>query len=291
MIIFLLAFCFLQNGMPAQSPPDDLPELGTFLKGVRAHLRSDRLLQSQYTFNYKETEIQLDKKLNPDKTEVNEYEVYPSLEEGLTYTRHISKNGIPLSREEIEKQDRKYDKKLRERKRDLEKESIDERTSRLAREAEEKRKEDAIIDELYNLYDVSMAGRSIVEGYSAILLEFRPRSDYKPSAREAKIAAKLAGRAWFCEEDYELMRVEVELIDTLSFGMGILARLNKGAKVMYQRRRINSEVWLPAEFHFTGTARVLLFKGLRIKNDVEFSNYKKFTVDSHIRYGAIKNPE
>jgi len=94
---------------------------------------------------------------------VNEYEVYPSLEEGFTYLRHISKNGKSLSPEEIKKQDRKHDKKLNERTQEMEREGADERSRRLAREAEEKRKEDAITDELFQLYDISMTGRDFIE--------------------------------------------------------------------------------------------------------------------------------
>jgi hypothetical protein len=290
MMTILLVFCILQGIQAAQESVKELPEFDTFLQGVRAHLRSDRLLQSQYTFNLKQTEIQLDKKGNLKKTEVDEYEVYPSLDEEFTYTRHISKDGRPLSPREIEKQDREQDKKLRERERKLKKEGIDERTHRLQKESEEQRKEDETINEIFHLYDLSMVGREMIDGYSAILLAFQPRPRYKASTREAKMLAKLAGRAWFCEEDRQLMRVEVELIDNMSFGMGILARLNKGTKAVLLRRRINNEIWLPAEAHFSGTARLLLLKGIRINTISEFSGYKKFTIETSIKYRIGKDP-
>lgn len=289
MIRMFLAFCLLQGSSAAQGSAQNLPDLDAFLRSVRAHLRSDRLLQSQYTFNLKETEIQLDKQGNTKETHVDKYEVYPSLEEDLTYLRLISKDGKPLSPEEIEKQDRKADRKFRERERELQKAGIDERAQRLAKEAEEKRKEDVVIDELFHLYDISMVRRDTIEGHAAILLEFRPRPRYKPSTREGKILAKLAGRAWFCEEDQQLIQIEVELIDNLSFGLGLLARLNKGATGVLLRRRVNNEIWLPAEARFSGTARLLVLKGIRIKAISEFSNYKKFSVDTSIRY-RLGNP-
>jgi hypothetical protein len=285
MIRILAVFFILQNGLAAQKPSQNLPELDSFLKNVRMHLRSDRLLQSQYAFKLKETEIQLDKKGDTKKIEVNEYEVYPSLEEDFTYLRHISKNGKSLSAEEIDKQDRKQDKKVNERAQELEREGTDERARRLAKETEEKRKEDAIIDELFQLYDMEMIGRDFIDGTSAILLQFKPRKDYKPKSGEAKILAKLSGRAWFCEEDYEMIRIEVELIEDLKFGLGVLARLNKGAKGVLSRRRINGEIWLPAETSFSGNARLMLFKGMRIKTISEFSDYKKFTVGTSVKFG------
>ena len=122
------------------------------------------------------------------------------------------KDGQPLDPEKIEKQDRSHDKKLKKREEKLEKEGEDERTKRLRREAEEKRKENLIIDEIFRLYEISLIRRDLVDGHNAILLEFYPRPDFKPSSKEAKILSKLAGSAWFCEEDYQLIRSEVEFI-------------------------------------------------------------------------------
>lgn len=94
MMQILLAFCILQSSLSPQESAKALPELDAFLKEVRAHLRSDRLLRSQYTFNLKQTEILLDKKGNPKTTDVDEYEVYPSL----------TRSGCPKKRTSQERQ-------------------------------------------------------------------------------------------------------------------------------------------------------------------------------------------
>ncbi len=287
MLPFLFIFvAALQSGVAAEKSTKNLPELDAFLQGVRANLRSDRLLQSQYTYNMKQTKVHLDKEGNPKRYEVDEFEVFPSLDDEYTYVRQIVKDGKPLDPEKIKKQDRSHDKKLKKRAKDLEKEGDDERTRRLQKEAEEKRKEDLIIDELFRLYEISLVRRDFIDGYPAILLEFYPRPDFKPSSKEAKVLAKLAGNAWFCEEDHQLIRSEVEFIDNVSFGKGLLARLHKGTKALIQRRRINEEIWLPAKAHVTGSARILLFKKIRINTINEYSNYRKFDVNASIDYRA-----
>ena len=144
-IAIILAF-FLSDPAVAVSQ-DDLPDLDTFLRKILDNLRSDRLLQSRYTFNMKQSDIELDKEGNQKEVEVNEYEVYPFLDEEYTYRRHISKNGQPLSPEEIYKQDRKHDEKLQKRKKKLEKAGIDEYTQYLQKEQEERQREDQIINE------------------------------------------------------------------------------------------------------------------------------------------------
>jgi hypothetical protein len=281
----ILAFlCLIQAFPAAQDSAKPLPNLDEFLKGVRAHLHSDRLLLSQYTYTQKQTEHQFDKKGKLRKTIVRVFEVYPSLEEGFTYMRLISRDGKPLSSAELEKQDRAHDKKVREHARKLEREGTDEKTRRLAKEAEERRKEDKDIDELFQLYQISMVGRENLDGHSAIQLTFQPRTNYKPKTTEAKIMMKVAGKAWIGEEDYELLRLQFELIDTISIGLGMLIRLNKGTSATFQRRRVNNEIWLPAESRFAGSARILLVKGLRTESISEFSDYRKFSVSSTVTF-------
>jgi hypothetical protein len=82
------------------------------------------------------------------------------------------------------------------------------------------------------------------------------------------------------------VRVEIEAIDDLSIGLGLLARVHKGTTASYQRRKVNDEIWLPAEVSWTASARVLLLKTLRIRGTAEFSGYRKFTVDTSTTYAA-----
>ncbi|MBN2242329.1 MAG: hypothetical protein JW793_06525, partial [Acidobacteria bacterium] len=242
----------------------------------------------RYTFNMKESKFETDEQGNPGLVEENEYEIFPYLDEDLTYRRHISKNGRPLSPEEIEKQDREHEKKLEERKKDLEKSGIDEEADYLEREKIERLKEGRIIREIPRIYDIKMTGRETLEGRSTILLEFEPRPDYEPKSRETDILSKLAGRAWFCEQDYQVVQLEVEFVENLSLGLGLLARLHKGSKAVVRRRYVNGEVWLPAGIHFTGTARLFLLKKVRINTLIEYSNYRKFRVRTSHSFRAVE---
>jgi hypothetical protein len=80
------------------------------------------------------------------------------------------------------------------------------------------------------------------------------------------------------------VRVEIEALDDLSFGLGLLARIHKGTTATYQRRKVNDEVWLPAQVTWTASARVLLLRRLRLRGVAEFSGYRKFTVDTSTTY-------
>ena len=268
---------------PGKTADDALPELEPFLQEVKRHLRSDRLLRSQYTFKEKETVHELNKKGEIKKTTVKVYEVFPSLEEEMTYRRLISENGEPVSEKKLQKQDRKHQKKLEKRRKKLAREGQSEREKRLEKEAEEQDKEDKIIDEMFSLYDFSLEGRDSVEACRSVVVDFSPRRDFKTKSKEIKFLKKIKGRAWVCEEDHQLIRLEAEMIESASWGLGVFGKLYEGTHFSFQRRRINEEIWLPAELQFEGSGRVVFFK-FRVEGGSEYWDYKKFTVDSSITY-------
>jgi hypothetical protein len=270
--------------MAADSKP--LPEMNSFLQNVRDHLHSNRFIQSNYTYIEKSVFRQLDSDGKVKETETRVFEVYPSIEEQFTYRKLIAKNDKPLSAEEIKKNDSEFEKKRREWERKLEHEGAEERQRRESKKIEEKQKEEEAVDEALHLYDITMIGREQLEGIPVIALAFMPRSNFQPKTPGGKVLSKAQGKAWFAEEDQELVRIEAELIGNLSFGLGIVAKLDKGTRLVFQRRKINDEVWLPARSLFTGTGRILLLKGFRIDQETIFSDYKKFSVETVLKMGS-----
>jgi hypothetical protein len=259
----------------SQQPERPLPDVRTFLDEVRARLHSDEFLLDQYTFTERHTEHRLDGQGNVRKTYSAVYEVYPSPEPGHTYRRLISEDGRNLNAEELATQDRKQEE--REAKASAKTQQQDAKTQSTL-EQRRQEKEAAAVEELFRIYEIQLVRREELDGRDAVLVTFRPRPGVKTETRSGKVLQRVAGRAWIDEADRQLVRVEAELTDDLSFGFGILARLKKGATVSLTRKKINDEIWLPAEAHFIGQARILLVKGVRMDALSQYSDYKKFTV-------------
>jgi hypothetical protein len=257
-----------------------LPETDAFLSKVKENLRSDRLLLSDYTYNMQSNTRYLDKDGHINKTEIREYEVYPSIEEDMTYQRLIAENGIPISPGKIEEQDREYAKKAGARTRRLAKDSRSDKEERLAKEAKENEKERATIEDLFQLYKFELVSREMVGDHSAIVIKFTPKPQYQPRTKDGGLLKKFRGWALTSETDYQVIRVDAELIDDISIGLGLLARVHKGTRLSFIRQKINNEIWLPAEFHFIASARAFLFKRLRIESTTLFSDHKKYSVSS-----------
>src|SRR5881296_3917440 len=90
-----------------------------------------------------------------------------------------------------------------------------------------RRKEEEVIDEVFRLYQILMVGRENLSGRPAIVLEFKPRPGFLPKTNTGKILNRMEGRAWINEQDRQLVRVDARLIDTIAFGLGLVARFQK----------------------------------------------------------------
>ena len=259
-------------GDEAQAP---LPDLATFLGEVRERLHTDDYLLDQYTFLEKQTERQLDSDGGVKSVTSSLYEVYPSAEPGKTYRKLVERDGRRLTAEELAKEDEKQETKEAKRAASL---YANDPAKRASAESDRRLKETKTIEEIFRIFEFRIAGREEIHGRSAIVLTFEPRENVETSTRGGKILKKFTGKAWVDEKDRQLVKVEAELTDDLSFGFGILAKLRKGAHAEMLRRKVNDEIWLPAEARFVGHGRLFLVRGIHVDTVSHYSDYKKFSV-------------
>ena len=283
-LICWLAAGTLGWGQTAELPSQEsrpLPQLEALLEHVKRNLTGNRLLQSRYTFNRHETTQWIDPQGKVKKSSSKEWEVFPSVDPKLSYQRLIETDGKPVEASRIESQDRKHRKSV-ERRQQLTPERIE------AKYRKEEQKEQRQIEELFRLLRFRIVGRDAIEGVSTVVVSFEPRPGYRPTLKSVRPLRKMRGDAWICEDDYQLVKVEIELTEAVSLAWGVLARLHKGARLRFTRQRVNDEVWLPAESYFLASGRVLLVKKFRMENRNRYSNYRKFTVEDSVTY--VSNP-
>jgi hypothetical protein len=260
----------------AQDRP--LPDFNTFAAQVRKHLATDEERQSGYVYVERRTEQKVDSSGRPTSESVKTYEIYPGLPGQERYRRLIEENGRRVAADQLARQDR-------ERKEDVDDyvkaQASESQRQKAAREHEQARRRTiAAIDDLFRIYDIRMIRREPIDGHATIVATLDPRESVRPQTDDGKIMRNFKARAWISETDYELVRIEIEAIRDLSFGMGLLARVHKGTIATFERRKVNNEVWLPAKVTWTASGRVLLVRRLRLRGISEFSNYRKFTVDT-----------
>jgi hypothetical protein len=268
----------------AQERP--LPNQDTFAAEVKKHLATDEERQSGYMFIERRSEQKVDSSGRPTSESLKVFEVYPGLPGENRYRRLIEEDGRQAVPAKLAQQDRERQQNVESF---VKAQNSESQRQKAARENEKaRRRYSAAIDDLFRIYDIRMIRREAVDGHDAILATLSPKEGVRPLTDDGKIMRNFKARAWVSESDYELIRVEIEAIRDLSFGLGLLARVHEGTVATYERRKVNNEVWLPAKVTWTASGRLLLLRRLRLRGVSEFSGYKKFTVDTSTTYGTPK---
>ena len=133
----------------------------------------------------------------------------------------------------------------------------------------------SVVEDVAAMLDVKIDHRDTLDSRDAIVVTFKPKRDARPRTREGRLAREFAGEIWIDEQTREVVKVDAKAIDDLSFGFGVLGRLNEGATVTVRQQRIDANLWLPVSIRFNGEGRALLFRKLTINFAVDWFDYRR----------------
>jgi hypothetical protein len=242
-MLVLAAFGTGASTLADQDRP--LPTPDPFFAAVRANLaRSDR---EQYLFSYRERRSEVH--TNPFGRLGTEgsllYQVTPGSENGVYHRRLIERDGKPLGSEKSETVDRRG-----------------------------RSETNPAVDDVVTTLSFQIVRRETRGGRDFIVVHFTPKPGAKPKTRQGKMAKVFKGTVWVDESAREVARLEATAIDSLSYGLGVLARLNEGTRVTVHRQPIDS-VWLPTSIQLSGEGRALLFRRLDVDYFIEWLDYRR----------------
>jgi hypothetical protein len=202
--------------------------------------------------------------------------------DGQPYRRMLEREHKPLTAEQQRKQQEKFDAAVAR----LEKETPQEKQRRADDFEKSRRREREFLLEIPDAYDFRMEGDQTVDGQEVWVISGTPHPGYQGKSREGRALLKIPGRIWIEKAGYEWVRIEAETTATISFGL-FLARLNPGAKLVFEQSRVNQEVWLPKREFLSGSGRIGLLKRIAEDQEITWNNYKKFRVESKV---VVDNP-
>jgi hypothetical protein len=259
-------------GAPAQLTQDQIRDL--IRSAADKDIENDKK-QRNYTYIQREDERKLDGKGQVKSTESRTYEIMVLYEEPVR--KLVAKDERPLSDNDAKKEDENVQKIIEKRKN----ESEGDRRKRL--EKQDKDREDArkFVKEIADAYIFRYVGAENLEGRETLIIEADPRPGYEPQMKEAKFLPKFRFRAWIDQAEKQWVKLDIQCIDTVSVGLFLL-RVHKGSSIQIDQVRVNDEVWLPKHVSLELDARLALLKGLNISEDVTYSEYKKFRIDTKI---------
>jgi len=231
--------------------------------------------QRDYTYLEREVKHKLDGKGQTKSTETKTYEILEIY--GEPVERLTEENDKPLSEKEAAKEEEKIQKIIDKRKN----ESESQRKKRLAAEEKDREEGRQFVREIDDAYNFSLVGTELVGGREAWVIAAEPRPGFVPHMKYANFLPKFHGRVWIDKADVQLAKMEVECLDTVSWGL-FLARLHKGSHFMLEQTRVNDEVWLPRELAVQVDVRLALLKNFDVEAEQTFRDYKKFRTDTKI---------
>jgi hypothetical protein len=261
-----------------------LPSQEALFKAVLENLVRAERVDYQYAFRERRTDIHTNPfgRLGTDGITVSE--VYPSATASLTYRRVIERNGVPLTSRELMEQDREYQRRAAETLRRLAAEQPDARRRRQDEGERAAQRGQRRVADIVGALQFKVEGRTTHQGVPAIVITFAPRPNARPETRQGRIAQKFAGKAWIDEAAMEVMRLEAQAVDDISFGYGLIARLNEGAVATLTRRRVDEDIWLPTQLTIKGRGRAAVFRTLTLDFTADWFDYRRLDTTSLTPY-------
>lgn len=285
LLLLMSSFTVLAQ-QPATEDPTTLPPTNDPKEIIRRAMEMDEhdfALARNYTYQERRVMKTLDKHGKEKHQEIETYDW--TVLYGEPYSRLIQKDDNPLNAKDEQKEQEKVDRFIAKRKDESEKEQ----QKRLEKEEKERREERAFAKDVINAYDFSLAGEEQVDGRDVYMIDATPRKDFHPTQPHADMLPKLKGRVWVDKKDYGWTKIQVETIDTISWGL-FLVRIHKGSQITFEQTRVNDEIWLPGKMVVNGGARVALLMNANMEMESDYSSYKKFTTGTRLLPG-IKEVE
>lgn len=201
--------------------------------------------------------IYLDHDREPGK---NTVQVVVETAEGAV-TKTIKKDGQPLDAEQRQKDEARIQRF----------ESDPEvRAEKRRNSAQDDKKARALMQMLPDAFLWTRGG----ESDDAITLNFKPNPEFQPPTRDARVFAAMAGTLVVDRKAKRVRSVNGTLTRAVTFGWGLLGKLQKGGTFHVEHTEIAPGIWrvTRTQVHIQGHA--LIFKSINEQQDDETSHYK-----------------
>jgi hypothetical protein len=231
---------------PGARDPRPLPDPRPFFEAVRANLARSQDEQNQFAYKERRTDLDLNPFGHIGTGETRVIAVTPVEGGKAVMRRVIERDGKPVT----DSQPFRREVRMTERGR-------------------------SVVEDVAATLDVKIDHRAMLDGRYAIVLTFKAKRDANPRTREGRLARGFAGEIWIDELAKEVVKVDATAMDDLSFGYGMLARLNEGATVSVRRQPIDGDLWMPVSVRFDGEGRALLFRKLTVNFALDWFDYRR----------------
>jgi hypothetical protein len=240
-------------------------------RAVAADLRNWKTARD-YTFSERVDSRYMDSQGRLKSREVRSHDVL--LLDASPYRRLVARDDRPLLPADEKKEQEQFNRNVTARRQ----ETVVQRTLRVTEYARRPDWQREAWRELPEAFDFRFVAEENLDGHRLYVIEAVPRHGYEPGTRTGKILARLKAKLWVDRQDYRVVKVEADVMETISVGL-FLVRVAKGSHATLEQIPVNQGVWLPHRVHAILSARVGLVKMLRIDQEIIYSNFREVHAD------------
>jgi hypothetical protein len=247
---------------PSQPATQPFPDTQSLIARVADHQKDVEALFTQYTFTDKTTVYTLDKTGAIRNQHTDTYYITPTQYE--VFVLHISRDGKPVSEQNLQHQEKQIEKKLQA-------------YERKAQKNPGARPKDALMfADIIGKSQFIPLRWDVVDGAAVIVYSFEPKAaPLRHGTADDKIVSDLKGTMWINPEAAEVARIEFTSVSPMGLNFMVNVKSFQG---VVDQRKVNGEVWFPSRQDFVAQGRELI-KGFRIRQVSEYSDYLKASTD------------
>ena len=270
-IVALLGWLAAVPRTDAQSEQSaELPPRAAFLAEVREVLARSRGLWHHYTYTERRTELHLNPFGRMGTGDTIVIEGRPAANPQLNYRKVIERNGVPVPKHELDRQDAEYRARVARIQRDTGTDSAERREQD---ELLAQRRSKMMLDDVVNTLQFELERREYHNGRPMIVVSFTPKPDARPTTREGRMAKVFEGSFLIDEAAREVTDVHAVAKDDVSFG-GFVAKVYAGTEAVIERREVEAGTWMPTRLTLKGNFRAL-FRKAKINHVTEWTDYRR----------------
>lgn len=221
---------------------------------------NQRDFEAEPHYTYKET----DRTGNSTKT----YQV--SMIDGSPYNRLIAVNGLPLTSQANQDEERK----LQQVKTQRHAESQSDRQQRIAKYEQDRRRDNAMMQQLTVAFTFKLIGERKLSGFEVYALRATPKPGYQPPNMATHVLPGMNGELWIDENTYQWVKVTAKVIHEVSIE-GFLAQVEPGTRFELEKRPVGDGIWMPIHFEMYSVAKVFFFFGHNTHENETYWDYQR----------------
>src|SRR6478672_8126919 len=112
-----------------------------------------------------------------------------------------------------------------------------------------------------------------------VRLSFFPNPHYNAPTRELQVFRSLSGTMWIDRAAGRLSRMDGSLFEDVTFGWGLLGRLNKGGTFSVLQNHVGDSHWEITALDVKMTGHAVIFKSINVKQQQRMTDFRRVKDD------------